>query len=50
VLNCDAVQKIVKRSGLIVEHVDVSGHWNPCEVRAFGEQSLEPGTACRLSF
>src|SRR5260370_20849092 len=48
VLNGDSVQQIVKRGGLVVEHVDVRGHGNSGEVRAFFEQSLEPSTACGL--
>jgi hypothetical protein len=45
VLNGDSIQEIVECSGLAFEHVDVSGHCNPRDVRALREQSLEPGTA-----
>src|SRR5260370_12837288 len=48
VLNGDSVQQIVECGGLVVEHVDIRGHFNAGEVRAFFEQSLETSTACGL--
>src|SRR5260370_26738440 len=48
VLNGDSVQQIVECGGLVVEHVDIRGHFNAGEVRAFFEQSLEASAACGL--